>query len=155
METLEILIDRAWRKADYTISRLYVDGERFYEALEDKDRGLDQTMPVGKINQMKVYGKTAIPRGTYEVILSVSPKFKSKSWAKKWGGRTPEILGVKGYAGVRIHPGNTDKDSLGCVLVGRNTAPGKLTESTMVYGLLMEKIVAATKAGKKITLVIK
>ena len=156
METLEILIDRAWRKADYTISRLYVDGERFYEALEDKDRGLDQTMPVGKINQLKVYGKTAIPRGRYDVILSVSSKFKGRPWGKKYNGLVPEILGVKGFAGCRLHPANKASEIEGCVAVGENKVVGGLTNSQKVYYALMDNyIMPAWKAGKKITLVIK
>jgi len=152
---MKLTSDRAWRKPDYTISRFYVSGRRFNEVLEDTDRGLDQSMPVGMINQIKVYGKTAIPRGTYKVILSVSPKFKDRSWAKKWGGRTPEILNVKGFSGVRIHPGNTAEDSLGCLIVGENKKVGKVINSTKCFDALMKVLVPAFESGEEITLEIK
>ena len=97
---MELTIERKWKKMDYTIGIMYVNGQRFCETLEDTDRGLSSEMPVGKINQLKLYGVTAIPRGRYRVVLSVSPKFKSRPWAKKWGGRTPELLNVKGFSNI-------------------------------------------------------
>ena len=119
---------------------------------EDTDRGLEQRMPVGKINQIKIKGKTAIPKGTYKVVLSVSPKFKDRAWAKKYGGLVPEILDVKGFSGVRIHPGNRASDTEGCPLVGDNTAVGRLTNSTNRYYELMDKLVPAWDRGEEITL---
>ena len=109
-------------------------------------------MPIGKINQIKVYGRTAIPKGTYKVILSVSPKFKDRPWAKKYNGLVPEILNVKGFAGIRIHPGNRATDTDGCPLVGDNTAVGRLTNSTKRYYELMDKLVPAWEKGEEITL---
>lgn len=74
---MEVLIDRAWKKDGYTISRLYVDGELFgCNTLEDADRGLRQDMQLEEIKKKKVYGQTAIPRGSYECVYTYSNRFK-------------------------------------------------------------------------------
>ena len=86
-----------------TISKLFVNGTFECSVLEDKDRYLEE----GDNN--KVYGETAIPRGIYTVELSVSTRF---------GVLLPHIKNVKGFTGIRIHSGNSDKDSYGCLLVG-------------------------------------
>lgn len=153
---MKITIDRAWKCPKYTISRLFIDGVRFYEALEDTDRGLHQSMPLGLILQKKVYGKTAIPRGVYRLALTYSPAFTDKSWAKKYDGKVPEILNVKGWSGVRIHPANTAEELVGCIAVGRNTVKGKVTSSVKVYTELMSKyLVPAFERGEEVYLEIK
>ena len=149
---MKLKIVRKWPKASYVIGVFYVSGARLSNSLEDTDRGLEQRMPVGKINQIKIKGRTAIPKGTYKVVLSVSPKFKDRAWAKKYGGLVPEILDVKGFSGVRIHPGNRASDTEGCPLVGDNTAVGRLTNSTNRYYELMDKLVPAWDRGEEITL---
>lgn len=149
---MKLKINRKWPKQGYVIGIWYVSGARLCESLEDTDRGLEQRMPVGKINQIKLKGKTAIPKGRYKVVLSVSPKFKDRAWAKKYGGLVPEILDVKGFSGVRIHPGNRASDTEGCPLIGDNTAVGRLTNSTKRYYELMEKIVPAWQNGEEIIL---
>ena len=152
---VELLIDRRWKKANYTIGRFFVNGQRLCESLEDTDRGLQQRMPVGIINSKKVYGKTAIPTGEYDVVLSVSPKFKNRVWAKKYGGLVPEILNVKGYTGVRIHPLTSADQTEGCPGIGDNTIVGKLTNSQKRYYELMDILVPAFKAGERIILTIR
>lgn len=153
---MKILVDRKWRKEDYTIGKLFIDGVPFCETLEDKDRGLRNTMPLGEIKKIKVYGETAIPVGTYELILSYSTKFASRIWGKKYKGLVPELLNVKGFSGIRIHPLNTAKDSLGCIGVGRNTVVGMITESTSHYYKLMDNyILPAINKKEKITVIIK
>jgi len=117
---MKVLFDRAWKKDAYTISRVFIDGQRFGECLEDKDRGLTQDMSEEEIKRIKVYGKTAIPSGKYIVKMTYSPKY---------GRDMPEIMNVKGYSGIRIHSGNKADDSLGCPLLGRNTKVGMVTES--------------------------
>ena len=70
---MEVLIDRAWKKDDYTISRLYVNGKLFgCNTLEDTDRGLNQEMDLNEIKNEKVYGQTAIPSGSYECVYTLS-----------------------------------------------------------------------------------
>ena len=149
---MKLKIVRKWPKASYVIGVFYVSGARLSNSLEDTDRGLEQRMPVGKINQIKIKGKTAIPKGTYKVILSVSPKFKDRVWGRKYNGLVPEILDVKGFSSVRIHPGNRASDTEGCPLIGDNTAVGRLTNSTNRYYGLMDKLVPAWEKGEEITL---
>lgn len=149
---MKLKIWRKWPKSGYTIGIFYVSGKRLCESLEDTDRGLVQTMPTGKINQVKVKGKTAIPKGTYKVILSVSPIFKDRVWGKKYNGLVPEILDVKGFSAIRIHPGNRASDTDGCPLCGDNSAVGRLTNSTKRYYELMDMLVPAWERGEEITI---
>ena len=128
---MEILVKRIAKKETYTIGKMYIDGKYFCDTLEDKDRGLSQSMTEEEIRKRKVYGLTAIPTGAYKVIVNYSERF---------GKRMPLLLDVKGYAGVRIHSGNTPADTLGCILVGRNTAKGMVTESRMTFLRLMETL---------------
>ena len=155
--TLELLLDRKYRKETYTIGNLYVDGEWFCNALEDKDRGLSQTMTLEEINKIKVYGETAIPTGRYEVRMDiVSPKYNGVKWYKdNFGGRMPRLESVKGFSGILIHSGNTALDSNGCILVGMNKAKGKVLDSRATFQKLWKVLEQARKAGKKIYLTIK
>ena len=143
---MELTIERRWKRLGYTIGIMYVNNERFCETLEDTDRGLTQSMPVGVINQ----------KGTYTVVLSVSAKFAKKPWAKKYKGLVPEVLNVKAFSGIRVHPGSSAKDTLGCPLVGQNKVVGGLVESQKTYYALMDGyIVPAWNKGEEITLTIK
>ena len=128
---MEILVKRIAKKETYTIGKMYIDGKYFCDTLEDKDRGLSQSMTEEEIRKIKVYGLTAIPTGAYKVIINYSERF---------GKLMPLLLDVKGYAGVRIHSGNTPSDTLGCILVGRNTAKGMVTESRKTFLRLMETL---------------
>jgi hypothetical protein len=117
---MEILVKRLWRKATYTIGRLYVDGKYVCNTLEDKDRGLTQSMPLERIKAIKVPGETAIPTGTYKVTIQWSPHFKRM---------LPHIESVPGFDYILIHAGNTNKDTRGCILVGENKKVGQLVNS--------------------------
>lgn len=100
---------------------------------------------------MKVYGQTAIPTGVYKIDMdTVSPKFRSRSWAKPFDGRLPRLINVPAFDGVLIHVGNTAEDSLGCILVGRNKQVGKVLQSTATFGSLMEILLKASNAGESI-----
>ena len=130
----------------YTIGSLLVDGVKFCDTLEDTDRGLTSSMTLQEIKANKVKGKTAIPTGIYHVDMStVSPRFKTKAWARAHNGIVPRLQGVKGFDGVLIHPGNTADDTEGCILVGRNTEVGKLTDSKATYCKLFEMMDAANE----------
>ncbi len=87
-----------------TLGELSVDGEKLCYTLEDAYRETEE--PVAK---WKIYGKTAIPKGTYIVQITFSNRFKKD---------LPLLLDVPGFSGIRIHAGNTDKDTEGCILVG-------------------------------------
>ena len=153
---MKLLVDRKWKKDTYTIGILSVNGIRFSETIEDRDRGLTNDMPETEIKKKKVYGKTAIPTGTYEIKLTYSPKFAKRDWAKKTNGKIPQIMNVKGYSGIRIHPFNTAEDSLGCIAPGRNTVKGKVTQSTIHYNKLMDNyLIPAFNKGEKVYITIK
>lgn len=124
----------------YTHGRLIVDEGGFLcWTLEDEDRGLTSDMPIEKIKAVKVYGKTAIPKGRYRVELRVSPKFKDRPWAADFGGLVPYILDVPDFDYVAIHVGNTVEDTDGCPLVGmvKGTKRGRLYDSTDAFRDLM------------------
>ena len=153
---MNIVIDRKWKKDTYTIGNLYINGVLFSNTLEDKDRCLTSSMTLEEIGKKKIYGQTAIPSGTYEVKMTYSNRFHSRAWGKKYDGKVPELINVKGFGGVRIHPGNKAADTLGCILVGKNSIKGMVTNSQAYYYKLLDNyIVPATKKGEKIILTIK
>lgn len=133
---MNITLNRIAKKAKYTIGKLYINDQYFCDTLEDTDRGLTQSMTEQQIGSKKVYGETAIPTGTYRIIISYSNKFKKQM---------PLLLNVPGFAGIRIHSGNTEKDSLGCILVGKNKAVGKVLESRDTYSKLFFILQEANK----------
>lgn len=117
---MDLKLKRIFRGDKYTIGRLYIDGDYYCDTLEDTDRGLSSDMSEEEIKRIKVYGRTAIPKGTYKVEVTYSPKFKR---------HLPILLGVKGYTGIRCHSGNTPEDTLGCILVGFNKVKGQVINS--------------------------
>lgn len=133
---MNITLNRIAKKAKYTIGKLYINDQYFCDTLEDTDRGLIQSMTEQQIGSKKVYGETAIPTGTYRIIISYSNKFKKQM---------PLLLNIPGFAGIRIHSGNTEKDSLGCILVGKNKAVGKVLESRDTYSKLFSILQEANK----------
>lgn len=106
---MEIRVIRKHKNAESTIGELFIDGVFFCYTCEDTDRGLQQNMTLEDIKAKKIHGKTAIPAGRYAVALSMSNRFQKY---------LPELINVPGYAGVRIHSGNTAEDSDGCLLLG-------------------------------------
>lgn len=123
---MHLTLKRFAFKETYTIGRLSIDGEYFCDTLEDKVR------PDG----VKIYGETAIPAGTYEVVITYSNRFKRL---------LPLLLNVPMFEGIRIHPGNTSVDTHGCLLVGFNTAKGKITQSRATFEKLFQKLHKADK----------
>lgn len=132
---MKLRVERLWKKPAYTVGRLFVDGKFFCNTLEDTVRDLS--------NEKKVYGKTAIPYGQYKVVYNWSPKF---------GRNLPRLLNVPAFEGILIHPGNTADDSAGCILVGRNTEVGRLTESRYTSDKLNVLIEDAQRGGESITI---
>lgn len=155
---MRLLVERLWKKEGYTIGKLYVDGTFLCNTLEDRDRGLTSTMSLAEIDKLKLKGETAIPTGTYNVRMDVvSPKYSSNEWYVKNcnGSRMPRLEDVPGYAGILIHPGNTAKDTLGCILVGKNDVKGMVSKSREYFLQLYEKMYTAYRKGEKITITIK
>jgi len=123
-------------KENYTIGRLFIDGQYFCDTIEDKVRDLPKNCPYtpkGKdcTCREKVYAQTAIPVGNYKVIVNYSPKFKRN---------LPRLLDVPHFLGILIHRGNTEKDSAGCIIIGENKAIGKVINSTGYELRLVEMI---------------
>lgn len=142
---MELNVKRIARKDGYTIGRLFINNEYFCDTLEDTDRGLKDTMQVNEILAKKVKAQTAIPTGKYDVILSFSPRFKRV---------LPLLLSVKGYEGVRVHAGNTNKDTEGCLLVGENKAKGQVINSRATLEKLMSILLDCEKRKEKVTILI-
>lgn len=117
---------------DYTLGVMYVDGALLGQTCEDTDRHLES-------GGVKIPGKTAIPRGTYRVVMSFSPHF---------GRVLPEVQGVPGYAGVRIHGGNTAADTLGCPLLGAKRTDSGVRDCGAVNALLASMIAKEAEAGR-------
>jgi hypothetical protein len=105
---MEIKLVREHFNSECTIGSLFIDGSHLF-TLEDVDRKLSQDDDLSHVKDIKVFGKTAIPYGRYEVVMTFSNRFKKMM---------PLLLNVKGFDGVRIHSGNTDEDTEGCILVG-------------------------------------
>lgn len=140
---MDIIVERTHKKENYTIGKMSIDGVYFCDTIEDKDRGLYDFMSEDVLKKMKVYGKTAIPIGTYRVKMTYSAKFKKMM---------PLIDKVKAYDGVRIHCGNTADDSLGCIIVGKNKAVGKVLESRETFAKLYARIENAWNKHEEITI---
>ena len=152
---MELILTRIAKRKGYTIGKLsivetindeYSSGtaERYYcDTLEPTWRDYQN-------GARKVKGKSAIPEGRYAVVISYSPKFK------KW---LPILLGGpefnKQWQGVRIHAGNTEKHTQGCILVGENKIVGRLLNSCNTLYELKQKMVEAKGRGEAIWLTIK
>ncbi len=128
---MKLTLDRRYKKDTYSIGKLYVDGVYFSDTVEDKDRGLTDKDSLDKIKSVKVYAKTAIPLGTYKITMGViSPKFSQKAYYTSFcNGRMPRLLNVKGFDGILIHKGVNADSSAGCIIVGKNTVVGGVTNS--------------------------
>lgn len=118
---MELKLERIFNGSDYTIGKLYIGGIYFCDTLEDVVRNPD----------IKIHGKTAIPCGKYKIIMNMSNRFKKIM---------PLLLNVPGFEGVRIHSGNYPSDTEGCLLMGKNTAKGQLTNSKLWTSILYTKL---------------
>ena len=148
---MELVLERKWKKSDYTIGILLIDNKKFCEVIEDKDRGLKDSMTTEQIKLIKKPNMTAIPTGTYDVTLDVfSSKFGNIPFYKKvCNGKLPRLLNVKGFEGILIHCGNTQLDTSGCLIVGENKVKGKVINSKITF----EKLYNILKNSKaKITI---
>lgn len=155
---MELRLERIALRSEYTIGKLYVDGEYVCDTIEDTVRDLDKD---GKFmnGEVKIPGKTAIPYGRYEITMKVkSPKysnFSKYSWAKKYDGYLPRLLNVPHFDGVLIHVGNSALDSEACVLVGENKVVGRVINSVNTFRRLMDEyLVPAKKRNENIVITI-
>lgn len=143
---MTIRIDRKWKKAEYTISRVYINGRYFgCNALEDTDRGLLQTMQITELQRKKIKGKTAIPRGYYDVRITYSPKYKRNM---------PLVVDVPAFSGIRLHSLNKPEDSEGCIGFGKNDKVGWISDSKYWTDKICRLIETALSKGEKVTLIV-
>lgn len=157
---MKLKLKRTAKKADYTIGHLYMqdrqNGEwvRIADTIEDKDRGLDQSMSLANIERIKVKHKTAIPTGTYEIdMATVSGTFSKKPLYKDFcGGKVPRLKYVKGFSGILIHSGTDQNSSSGCIIVGENKVVGKVINSWATFKRVYSLLKAAANRGEKITI---
>lgn len=136
---MEITVKRPNTNLDATVSELYIDGVFFSHVVEDKDRGLFATMPLEEIKAKKVWGKTCIPYGRYEVVISYSNRFQKM---------LPLLMNVPGYLGIRIHPGNTAEDTDGCLCPGIKSSELTVRTSRVTFSKLFSLIQKALKKEK-------
>ena len=133
---------------DSTLGKLYLSGvpDLAFECftLEDERR------------EVKVKGETCIPRGMYEVKLRHdSPKYKHFDERWPWHKGMLWLQNVPGFEYIYIHPGNTDDDTEGCLLVGKSGAmlpdgEFQLMQSREAYQALYRKVMLAMDAGEKV-----
>lgn len=137
---MELLLERKYPKSNYTIGNLYLNGKFYCNILEDTVRDINKngTFDCG---EFKISGHTAIPYGEYEIQVTYSPKFKRK---------LPLLLNVKHFEGIRVHRGNSSKDSSGCLLPGENTKKGMVLNSTKYELELTNLIEECNKRGEKV-----
>lgn len=130
---MKIKILRKDFAADFTISDVLVNDKFECYCIEDTVRAPDQP---------KVPGKTAIPYGTYDLIVNMSNRFKKD---------LPLLLDVPNFAGIRIHTGNTSVDTEGCLIPGKIKQKGRVLQSREAFNALFDKIKAAIANGEKVT----
>ena len=153
---MEIRLCRKWKKTEYCVSDIYVDGEWVCNGLEDTDRGLDQDMQDFMIRSRKIPNRTAVPTGRYKVLMNtVSPKFSQKPfYMQVCKGKVPRLKDVKGFEGILIHCGADHSHSAGCILVGKNTIKGKLTDGQETFKSLYSAMKNAYDKGEEIYITI-
>lgn len=142
---MRLKVIRETSKDTYTPGKLYIDNEYFSDTLEDYDRGLEQNMSIGEIQSKKIYGKTAIPKGTYKITLDVvSPKFSQYPfYMEVCEGKVPRLVNVPEFEGILIHVADgPKKDKLlqGCIGIGERQSDGSLLNGKNTFRKLYEKI---------------
>ena len=119
---MKLKLIRKYKCPNYTIGHLYINDKYFCDTLEDKVRELNSI-------EDKIKHKTAIPKGKYKVVVTMSPRFKRL---------LPLLLNVPFFEGIRIHRGNDENDTSGCIIVGENKIKGKVINSTYYEKKLVE-----------------
>jgi hypothetical protein len=141
---MELLLTRKKCGPKATIGSLFIDDQFECYTLEDVVRQVDGQ----PVSAWKIPNVTAIPRGRYQIIITLSQRF---------GFETPLLLNVEGYTAIRIHHGNTDADTDGCILVGQTMTDENtdfIGSSDAAYAALFPKIQAALQGGEKVFITI-
>ena len=131
---MKLLLQRHPSSAECTTGDLFLNVAWFCYTLEDV------------VREKKIKGKTAIPAGIYKV---------SVNWSKRFQRPLPLLLDVPGFTGIRIHTGNTAKDTEGCILVGKTLTKDSIGGSRHAFNDLFERIKVALNHNEQITIEIK
>jgi len=145
---MNLKLKRDVRSKTFTLGTFYVNGTRLGFTCEDTDRTLedDKDNDGNSIDEgEKIKGQTAIPLGTYKVILSFSHRFQKVM---------PEVLGVPNFTGIRIHGGNTDADTLGCPLLGSMRTQTGVANCKVVNDRLISMLQDAEDRGETVWLTV-
>jgi hypothetical protein len=140
---MHIQLIRKWFSTKSTIGEIFIEGKKICYSLED----------VARAEDVKIYGETCIPQGCYFVEVTFSNRYQKKL-PLLWN---TEGLIVKGkgnvkFEGIRIHPGNTAKDTHGCILPGSSKSEDTVSNSKAAFDILFAKISDAESRGEDITL---
>ena len=137
---MKLVIIRDQSDANGTFGRLYINGLFECHTFEDPDRQLE------KKGTVKVQNDSAIPRGIYDVVIDMSVRFKKLMM---------RLLNVPDFSGIRIHAGNTKKDTEGCILLGNGRTRVGLFDSRTAVNKVFAAVDRALKSGDKVTIEIK
>ena len=135
---------------DATNGMLFIDGVFECYTLEDEMR------------DVKVYGETAIPEGTYPVEFRKEGGFHQRYSARYKNAHYGmlEIKNIPNFKWVLFHSGNTDENSAGCVLVGDTqqdldvSKDGFIGSSRNAYKKMYDKIAVPMVNGEKVMVTI-
>jgi len=131
---MNLTLRREQFTTESTIGSLLIEGQFECFTLEDEDRALEAG---GK----KLYARTAIPRGRYKIELD---------WSPKYGRDMPHLLNVPGFDGIRIHAGNSARDTEGSILVGTDRVPNFIRNSRHAFAALILKLNFAWASGEEV-----
>lgn len=139
---MKLLLKRIAYKPTYTIGKLYINDTYFCDTIEDVNRDLNKN---GKFDngEIKIKDKTCIPFGTYKVIVNISQRFKRL---------LPRILNVPNFDGILMHNGIDETSSSGCIILGKNTIVGKVTESREYMNKLTDLLKNTQDKNEEITI---
>jgi hypothetical protein len=142
---MELLIKRLWKTDSYSGGKLWINGKYFSFTIEDADRGLSDNMDVKDILKVKKQNITAIPTGRYQVAMTYSNRFKRYM---------PQVLGVKGFEGIRIHVANKATDVEGCIGLAYEDSSDGFAGNSRTACIEFEKQIKLIERKEKIWLTI-
>ena len=141
---MEILLKRYKSNNTTTLGKLYIEEEFGCFVLEDAYR------------EEKIKGRTRIPGGVYEIVLREYGRFH-KIYKKRYSAfhvGMLELRGVPNFINILIHPGNTHKDTSGCLLLGEKVDEEKMVivagTSTPAYISVYKKLSSILLKKEKI-----
>ena len=139
---MQLTVAREPSTEESTPGRLLVNDVFECFTLEDRVR----EVPGVQVAAWKVPGRTAIPVGSYSVVIDPSTRFDKDM---------PHILDVPGFDGVRIHSGNTSADTEGCILLGQNrNGPDEVYNSRAAFNAFFPKLQQAIRDDETVTITI-